>query len=234
MHPDDLLDYWAFAIRFDRVGGMDPVVQEILMNQVKCPSKRLGQRREIVMSIPVIAKFGDGSSAEKKVAGGFRKISVTQSGGQIRGLRKVGPNTIDAALSAVTRSDRLPFFIDHSDSGTKELGARMPMEMSDATGKPVQMISIIGIEDTDEIAIFRQLETASQSRVGSLILLYDQMDPRIFDGANDFDGVVPGTVIDNHQSFRWKGLPENGTNGFVDKISVVVRRDDAGNFLIHS
>src|SRR5271155_5684140 len=127
------------------------------------------------MRIPVAAKFGDGSSAKKKVAGGFRKVSVTQSGGQIRGLRKVGPNTIDAALSAVTSSDRLPFFIDHSDSGTKELGAGMPMEMSDATGKPVRMISIIGIKDTDEIAIFRQLKTASQSRVGSFILLCDQM-----------------------------------------------------------
>ena len=234
MHSDDLLDNWAFAIRLDRVGGMDTVVQEILMNQAKCPPKRLGQRREIIMSIPVGTKFGDGSSAEKKVAGGFRKISVAQSGGQIRSLGKVGPNTIDAALSAVTRSDRLPGFIDHSDPSTKELGARMPMEMSEATGKPVQMISIIGIKDTDEIAIFRQLKTASQSRVGSLILLYDQMNPRIFDGANDFDGVILGTVIDNHQSLRWKGLPENRTNGFVDKISVVVRRDDAGDFLIHS
>jgi len=110
----------------------------------------------------------------------------------------------------------------------------MPMEMSDATGKPVRMISIIGIKDTDEIAIFRQLKTTSQSRVGSLILLYDQMNSRIFNGANNFNGVIPGTVINNHHSLRWKGLPENGTNGFVDKISVVVRRDDAGNFLIHS
>jgi hypothetical protein len=234
MHPDDLLDYWAFAICLDRVGGMDPVVQEILMNQAKCPLKRLGQRREIIMSVPVAAKFGDGPSAEKKIAGGLRKISVAQSGGQIRGLRKVGPNTIDASLSTVTRSDRPPGFIDHPDPGTEELGSRMPIEMSDATGKPVQMIPIIGIEDTDEIAIFREHETASQSRVGSLILLYDQVNPRIFNGANDFDGVIPGTVIDNHQSLRWKGLPENGTNGFVDKISVVVRRDDAGDFLIHS
>ncbi len=106
--------------------------------------------------------------------------------------------------------------------------------MSDAAGKPIRMISIIGIKDTDEIAIFRQLKPPSQSCVGSLILLYDQMNSRIFDGANNFNGVIPGTVVDNYQPLRRKGLAENGTNGFVDKISVVVRRDDAGNFLIHS
>ena len=222
MHPDDLLDDRSFAIRLDRVGGMDPVIQEILMNQAKCPPKRQGQRCKIIMSIPVIAKFGDSSGAEKKVAGGFREITVTEGGGQIRSLRKAGPNTIDAALSAVTRSDRPPGFIDHSDPGTEELGTRMSMEMSNATGKPVQMIPIIGIEDTDEIAIFGQLETAIQSRVSSLILLYDQLNPRIFDGADDFDRVIPGTIIDNHQSLRWKGLPENGTDRFGDKISVIV------------
>ena len=234
MHPDDLLDDWTFAIRLDGVSGMDPVVQEILMDQAKCPAKRLGQRREIIMSIPVVAKFGDGSSAKKKVAGGFCKISVPQSGSQIPGLRKIGPNTIDAALSAVPRSDWLSGFIDHSDPGAEELGARILLEMSDAAGKPVRMIPIIGIEDTDEIAIFRQLETASQSGVGSLILLYDQMNPRIFDGANDSDGVIPGTVVDNYQPLRWKGLAENRTNGFADKITVIVRWDDAGNSLVHS
>jgi hypothetical protein len=111
---------------------------------------------------------------------------------------------------------------------------RVPLEMSDAAGKPVQMIPIIGIEDTHEIAIFRQLETAGQSGVGSLIRLYDQMNSRIFDGANDFDGVIPGTVVDNYQPLRWKGLAENGTNGFVDKITVIVGRDNAGDFLVHS
>jgi hypothetical protein len=137
-------------------------------------------------------------------------------------------------LSAVTRSDRPPGFIDHSDPGTEELGARMPLEISDATGKPVLMIPIIGIEDTDEIAIFGQLETTSQSRMGSLILLDDQMDPWIWDSANDFDRVIPGTIIDDHQSLWRKGLSENGTNRFGDKISVIERRDDAGDFLAHS
>ena len=93
------------------------------------------------------------------------------------------------------------------------------VEISGATGKPVRMISIIGIKDTDKIAIFRQLKPPSQSGVGSLILLYDQMNSRIIDGANNFNGVIPGTVIDNHHSLRRKGLPQNGTNGFVDNIA---------------
>lgn len=234
MHPDDLLDDRASAIRLDRIGGMDAVVQKILMNQGKRPLERQGQRRKIIMSVPVAPKFGDCSGTEKKVAGGFREIAVAQRGGQIGALGKVGPNTIDAALPAVTRPDRAPGFIDHSDPGTKELGARMPVEMSDTTGKSLRMIPIIGIEDTDEIAIFGQLETASQSHVGSLILLDDQMNPRISDGTNDFDRVIAGTIVDNHQSLGWKGLSESGANRFGDKISVIVRRDDAGDFLAHS
>jgi hypothetical protein len=108
------------------------------------------------------------------------------------------------------------------------------MEMSHATGKPLRVVAVIGIEYTNEIAAFRQLETASQSCVGSLIMLYDQMDPGIFDGANDFDRVIPGTIVNNHQSLRRERLSENGTDRFSDIVSVIVRRDDAGDFLVHS
>src|SRR4029077_13314656 len=164
---------------------------------------RYPQRRKIIMDIAVRTKFGDCAGAKEEVAGGFRKIAVAQRNREISGLTKMGPNTIHATLSAVELSDRPAGLIDQSDPGTHELGLGMPTEIGNAMGKPFRMITIIGIEHTDEIAIFGQLEAASKGGVRSSIFLYDKVDSRIFDGANDFDRIIRGTVVDNHQSLRW-------------------------------
>jgi hypothetical protein len=137
-------------------------------------------------------------------------------------------------LSTIELSDRSTGFIDQPDPGTNQLHAGMSIEIGGATGKSFRMITIIGIEHTDEIAIFGQLEAAGKGRMRPLVLLYDKMDPRIIDGANYFDGIILGTIVDNHQSLRWKRLSDNGSDGLSDVNSVIVRRDDAGDFLAHS
>src|SRR5580704_4302684 len=185
------------------------------------------------MDIAVRTKFGDGPGAKEKVAGGFCEVAVAQRNREISGLTKMGPNTIHATLSAVELPDRFAGLIDQSDPGTHQLGVGMSTEMGDATGKPFRMITIIRIEHTDEIAIFGQLEAARNGCMRSLIFLFDKVDPRIFDGADDFDRIIPGTVVDNHQSLRWKRLSDYRKDCFRDITSVVIRRDNAGDFLAH-
>ena len=106
--------------------------------------------------------------------------------------------------------------------------------MSEATGKPFRMITIVGVEHTYEVAIFGQLEASGEGCMSSLIFLDHQMNPRISDGANDRYGIIPGAIVYDHQSLRWNGLSENRVDRFSDIRSVIVRRNDAGNFLAHS
>ena len=186
------------------------------------------------MDIAVRPKISDRARAEKKVTGGLREVSVAQRNDEISALTQVGPNTIHATLPAVELSDRPAGFIDQSNPGTDELRVPISIQMSSATGEPLRMIAVIGVQHTDEIAVFAQVEAVGKRRMRSLIFLHDKMDPRIFDGANDIDRIIPGSIIDNDQSFRWKGLSANRTDRFGDIISVVVRWDDAGDFLAHS
>ena len=65
------------------------------------------------------------------------------------------------------------------------------------------MVAIVGIENADEIAIHRQLEAASQSGMGALVLLHDQVDARIFNRPNDFNGAILGSIVDDDQ-FLWR------------------------------
>jgi hypothetical protein len=60
------------------------------------------------------------------------------------------------------------------------------------------MIAIIGVKYADEFAVFGQLESAGEGSVGSLVFLGDEMDSRVFQGANDFDRFVLRAIVHDH------------------------------------
>ena len=70
--------------------------------------------------------------------------------------------------------------------------------MRNAPRKPFRMIAIVGVKYADEFAVFGQLESAGKGSVGALILLRDEMDSGIFQGADDFDRFVFRAVVHDH------------------------------------
>src|SRR5260370_9414982 len=100
--------------------------------------------------------------------------------------------------------------------------------------KPFRVITVIGIQHTDETTILGQLQTPVQGDVRPLVLLFDELDPRIVESANDVDRIVSRSVVDDHESLRWKRLPQDRSDCFRDIFCMIVRRDDASDFLIHS
>src|SRR6476469_6685546 len=154
MHLYDFLGYSAFPVRFDGIGRVDPVIQQILMNQAETSPKRYSQGRKVIMDIAVRAKLRDYSPSEKKVTGGFSKVSVTHRNGEISGFTQIGPNAVDAALPAVELSDRSAEFVYQSNPGTDQLGAGISIEIGGAMSESLGVIAIIGIKDADEVAVF--------------------------------------------------------------------------------
>src|SRR5208283_974612 len=117
---------------------------------------------------------------------------------EIHWLAEVRPDAIQSALSSIEVSNRCARFVDQPDPCTDKLGLRIPVKMSDASSEPIRMIPIIGIEDGDKIAIFRQLEPARQGHVRTLVFLRDKLDPCVFNRTNNIDGIILGPIVNNH------------------------------------
>ena len=131
------------------------------------------ERREIIVCITVGLKFLNRAGTEKEVARGFRKISVAEGGNGIRGFLQTRPDSIKATLFTVSRADWKARLVDHAHPGANQLDAGMPLQVSDASGKPRLMVAVVGIQNRDKIAFICQCQAPIERRMCALIFLFD-------------------------------------------------------------
>jgi hypothetical protein len=205
------------------------VAEEFFVDQEELGIEDSGEGEKVVVDVTVWAKGvgAEVTGASEEVASGFGEICDAEPCRE--GRRSCPPDGGEPADSGIGRREEDAGFVDHAEAGGGYGSGRVLIEGAKAGFDAGGLVEIVGIEDADEIRIGGEGEAAVESVVGTGVLLGEEGDSRIGDGAGGIEGAIGGAVVDDDDAVWGMGLGKEAAERIGNVALVIEEGDDDGD-----